>query len=425
MTSDEQEHQGSLPTGMKIAEFITIMAGLMALQALSIDTMLPALPDIGRDLAIPTANDRQAIILFFFVGIGTGALVFGPLSDRFGRRPVLILSVTMMLVATIMCALAPSFPVLLGARLVAGFFGASCRVVTISIVRDCFRGDPMARIMSLILIVFIIVPAIAPSLGQVVLLVAPWRAIFALLAVLVAIMAIWAALRLPETLHPENRTAAGARELGRTFWTVVTNRGSIGHMVASGLMFSGLVGFIVSIQQVFFDVFHRPDVFPLAFALMALGMGAGSLFNSRLVERFGARRLSQSAVIALILVSAVRCVLILLDREGMVMFVLLQSLTMTCFSFAGANLSAISLEPFSRGAGFASSIQAALTTIMSVVLGGFVGSSFDGTLMPLSLGFLTFGAGALLVIAWAERWRLFRRPNLAHLRQGVGTPPTP
>jgi MFS transporter, DHA1 family, multidrug resistance protein len=424
MPAIDEIHRQNVPPGLKMAEFVMLMAAMMAIPALSIDPMLPALPDIGRDLRVADPNDRQAIIIFFFLGLSAGSLFYGPLSDRFGRRLILIGAMAMLLVATVICAIAPSFQIMLGARLVAGFCGASCRVMVVGIVRDCFKGDKMARIMSFIMSIFIIVPMMAPGFGQFILWFAPWRWIFWILAILICVISVWAAVRLPETLRPENRMSIGPRDLMTTFARIVTTRNSIGHMVASGFMFSGLIGFLVSVQQIFFDMFHMPDLFPLAFAGIAVWMGIGSLCNGRLVEHFGARRLSQSAVIALILLSALHCLIIVSGHENVVVFIVIQSMTSACFSFAGANFSAISLEPFTKGAGLASSIQASLTTLMSAVLGGFVGAHFDGTALPMSLGFMAFGVMSFLVIAWAERWRLFRRPGLGHLRTEGMHPPS-
>lgn len=414
-SSQNQDHQP--PPGMGNREFVIMMAALMSIAALSIDMMLPALPQIGQDLHIADPNDRQSIITIFLAGLGIGSLFYGPLSDRFGRRRILMVAAVLQLIATLTCALATSFPILLGARLLAGLSVASCRVVAMSIVRDCFRGDAMARVMSLIMVTFVIVPVLAPSAGALVLLFAPWRWIFGLLLIMIIVLAIWQFLRLPETLPPEHRINVGPRDLWATFLTVVGNRNSIGHMLASGIMMGGLIGFLVSIQQIFFDVFDAGEYFAIGFAGIAIWMGVGSLLNSRLVERFGARRLSQSAVIVLITVSLLHCAIALSGHEHLLTFIVIQSITTTCFSFSGANFSSISLEPFTRGAGLAASVQAALTTLISTVLGGLVGMSFDGTVLPLSLGFLAFGAATLFLIAWAERWQLFKRPGHADLRR--------
>ena len=418
-SSSETENQQNGPLQkLGTTEFVVMMASLMSITALSIDTMLPALPHIAEELHITDPNDRQMIITIFMIGLGIGSLIYGPVSDRFGRRPVLMVAAALQLLSTFICVIAPSFDILLIARLLAGLSIASGRVVAISIVRDCFRGDAMARIMSLVMVTFIIVPVFAPTLGSIVLLVAPWRGIFALLLLFIILLGAWQYFRLPETLPPENRVAIGPRDLWATFLEVVTNRNSIGHMLASGVTMGGLIGFVVSIQQIFFDVFDAGEFFPVGFALITMWMGIGSLLNSRLVERIGARRLSQGAVIMLIAVSLIHSLLIVAGYEHLVLFIVIQAITTTCFSFSGANFSAISLEPFKRGAGLASSIQAALTIILSAALGGLVGASFDGTVLPMSLGFLAFGVLAFLIIAWAERWRLFARPGHASLRKG-------
>jgi DHA1 family bicyclomycin/chloramphenicol resistance-like MFS transporter len=227
---------------------------------------------------------------------------------------------------------------------------------------------------------------------------------------------IWMLVRLPETLAPENRVAIRAHDLAVTLRTIVTHRSSIGYMTASGVVVGGLIGFITSVQQIFFDTFDAQRIFPVAFAGMAGCMAVGSYFNSKLVERTGARRLSQGSLMILIAVSAGHSLVSFMGWETMVTFILFQSTTMLCFSFTGSNFSAISMEPFSRGAGLASSFQAFLTTTISSLLGALVGSQFDGTTLPLALGFLCYGVAALLFVLWAESGRLFTRPHHGAIR---------
>ncbi len=419
----EQTIPGSR-SGLRIGtrEFILMMVAVMTNSALSIDPMLPALPQIGADLGVAEPNQRQAVITFFFLGTAGGALFYGPISDHFGRKPVLLIATVFFLVVTILCAVAPSFPILLGARFLAGFCAAAFRVLVVSIVRDCYRGDRMARTMSLIMFVFTFVPILAPGFGALLLTVGSWRIIFWILAVLGAISGVWLALRLPETLSPEHRVNIRPRDLLETFRRIVTHRSSMGYMIGSGIMFGAMIGFLASIQQIFFDVFHRPELLPVGFAFIGVFMAVGSLTNSRMVQHFGARRISHSAVIALILLAGIHTVVVLAGYESVVTFILLQGLTMICFSFGLSNFGAISLEPFSRGAGLASSLQASLTTLISVILGGFVGASFNGTVLPLTIGYMSFGLLALLAILWAERGRLFTRPGHAHLRAEVPPP---
>lgn len=406
--------KADFPIGFK--EFVALVAGLMALNALSIDPMLPALPAIGASLSIADPNDRQWIITTYFIGLGIGSLLYGPLSDRFGRKRVLIICLSLFLVATLCCAVAGTFTLLLIGRFAAGFFAAGSRVIAVGIVRDRFHGDRMARVMSLIFLVFMIVPVLAPSFGQAVLLVAPWRWIFLALLIVGALLLLWLILRLPETLAPENRLAITVRDLSNTLRGIVTHRSAIGYMMASGVVMGGLVGFITSVQQIFFDIFKAEDIFPIAFACMAGTMAIGSYFNSRLVERLGARRLSQGSLIVMILLAAVHALVAWVGLETMVSFIIFQALTMLSFSLTGSNFSAISMEPFSRGAGFAASFQAFLTTLLSALLGAAVGSQFNGTTLPLALGFLVFGSTSLLLVLWAERGQLFTRPHRANLR---------
>ncbi len=400
-------------------EFVLLCACLMAMNALSIDPMLPALPAIGRDLHIANPNDRQLIISFYFLGLGVGSLLFGVLSDRYGRKSVLGVAMGFFILSTIACACAGSFGMLLASRASAGFFAGASRVITVGIVRDRFKGDAMARVMSLIFAVFMLIPVMAPSFGQAILWLAPWRWIFWALTILATMILLWMIVRLPETLLPENRMRISVVDIMATIGTVMRTRSSIGYMLASGVVMGGLIGFILSIQQIFFDVFDAQAIFPLGFAAIASFMGIGSLINSRLVSRFGARRLSQGALIAFILIAAVHLGVILTGHETLATFTALQAMTMMTVAFTASNFSAISMEPFTRGAGVASSFQAFLTTALSSALGSIVGRAFDGTTLPFTLGLLFFGSASLLIVVWAERGRLFTRPNNSGLRPKV------
>ena len=398
-------------------EFVLLCACLMAMNALSIDPMLPALPAIGRDLAIPHPNDRQLIISTYFMGLGIGSLLFGILSDRYGRKRVLGSAIALFILSSIACAGAQSFAMLLAGRACAGFFAGASRVITVGIIRDRFKGDAMARVMSLIFAVFMLIPVVAPSLGQAVLWFAPWRWIFWILTILASLILLWMMVRMPETLKPENRLRISASAIFRTIGAVVATRSSIGYMLASGVVMGGLIGFILSVQQIFFDIFHARALFPFAFAAIAGSMGVGSLVNSRLVSRFGARRLSQGALLGLILANLLHFAVIRSGHESIGSFVLFQSLTMLAVAFTGSNFGAISMEPFARGAGVASSFQSFLTTAVSSALGSLIGQAFNGTTEPLTLGLLVFGSIAFLIIIWAERGKLFTRPGLGALRE--------
>jgi DHA1 family bicyclomycin/chloramphenicol resistance-like MFS transporter len=410
--------QGPVPAGKDIQfrEFVLLCACLMAMNALSIDPMLPALPAIGRDLAIAQPNDRQLIISVYFMGLGVGSLLFGVLSDRYGRKRVLGWAMILFILSSMACAAAQSFPMMLIGRASAGFFAGASRVITVGIVRDRFRGDAMARVMSLIFAVFMLIPVMAPSFGQAILWIAPWRWIFWALAIMASLILLWMMARMPETLAPENRMRITVGALLNTVGTILRTRSSIGYMLASGVVMGGLIGFILSVQQIFFDIFKAEHLFPIAFATIAGCMGIGSLVNSRLVSRFGARRLSQGALIAFVLIAIAHLAVILSGQETIMTFMLLQSMTMITVAFTASNFSAISMEPFSKGAGVASSFQAFLTTALSATLGSIVGRAFDGTTLPLTMGLLLFGSLSFLIVIWAERGKLFTRPNNSGLR---------
>ncbi|CAN5475747.1 multidrug effflux MFS transporter [soil metagenome] len=383
------------------------MAAIMALNALALDQILPALPAVGHALGIAHANDRQWVVTAYFIGLGIGSLFYGPLSDRYGRKPVLVVALILFLCATLICMIAQDFLIMLIARTAAGIFAASGRVLTVSIVRDRFEGDQMARISSLIFFSFIIVPIIAPSLGQLILQVAGWRWIFGSVLIIGVPVLLWTMVRLPETLAPQNRLGIHAGEISAMLGMMMTQRTAMGYILATGIVSGALTGFMLSVQQIFADFFHQPAIFPIAFAAMASFMGLGSYFNSRLVERIGARRLSHAALIIMLVLAALHGLIILSGQEMLWSFMAFQVLTTLAFAFAVPNFGAISMAPFSRGAGLASSFQACLTTIMSALLGAGIGAAFDGTPLATAIGFFILGGAGLLAVAWGEYWRLF------------------
>ncbi|MEA3003347.1 MAG: transporter, family, multidrug resistance protein [Sphingomonadales bacterium] len=389
-------------------EFVALIAGLMALNALAIDAMVPALPAIGRALHIATENERQLVVSFYMLGFGTTQLLYGPLSDRYGRKPVLIVSLILYLGFSLACAAAGSFALLLTARLLQGAAAAASRVLTISIVRDRFDGARMARLMSLAFMVFLLMPVLAPSFGQLTLLVASWRAIFFGLAAFAALMLAWSLVRLPETLHPEYRRpfslpaiVAGTRE-------TLTVRQSLGYTLAFTLLVSALMGYILSIQQIVFDVFRRPELIAITFAGIAGPMAVTSYANSRLVERLGTRRIAHFGLAAFTLAAFVH-LLSAARGESLGLFIALQAATMACFGLCSANLGALAMEPMGHVAGTASSVQGTIGTILGALLGLAIGQSFNGTVLPMVGGEVLLGAAAFLILLATERGQLFGR----------------
>ena len=384
------------------------MAGLMALNALAIDAMIPALPAMGGDLGVLEDNRRQLVVSLYVLGFGTTQLIYGPLSDRYGRKPVLLASLALYIGFGLLCAAAASFTLLLAARMAQGAAAASTRVLVVSIVRDRYEGEQMARLMSLVFLVFLLMPVLAPSFGQLTLLVAPWRAIFFGLALFGAIMLVWALVRLPETLHPEYRRPLSVAAIWDGARQTLTNRQSLGYTLAFTTMMGALMGYINSIQQIVFDVFGRPELIAATFAAVAAPIAATSYANSRLVERFGTRRLAHLGGVGFLALALLHLALALAG-EGLWLFIAMLGLTLACFGLASSNFGALAMQPLGHVAGTASSVQGTIGTLGGAMLGLAIGQSFDGTVVPLAAGFAILGALALLILLGTERGRLFGR----------------
>jgi DHA1 family bicyclomycin/chloramphenicol resistance-like MFS transporter len=393
---------------MGFAEFVAMIAALMALNALAIDIMLPALHQIGAALTVVQENKRQLVLSSYLLGFGIGQLLIGSISDRYGRRPVLLWGLAIYVLAATLCSVAPSFDMLLAGRILQGVASAAPRVITISIVRDCYSGRRMASVMSLAMMIFMAVPVLAPSIGQAVLLVASWRVIFALLAIYGLVMAGWTALRLPETLPVASRRSGAPLEILRAFREVLTTRQTVGYALAGGMMFGAMFGFLVSAQQVFTDVFGLGPYFPLAFAAVALAMSLSSFLNSRLVVRFGMRRLSHGAVTVFIGLAATAALMARVGALTVVPFMIMLGGMMFLLGMIFSNFNALALEPQGRIAGTASSLVGSVSTLIATVIGYAIGQAYDGTLVPLTTGYIIFGAATLVIIAITEEGRLFR-----------------
>lgn len=393
-------------------ELVALIAMLMALNALAIDSMLPALPAIGAAFGVVEDNHRQWVVTAYLLGFGGAQIFYGPLADRFGRRPLLFLGIGIYVVFSLLAAMATSFEALLIARALQGVGAASTRVLAVAIVRDCYEGRRMARVMSLAFLVFLGVPVIAPSLGAVIVAFGPWRAIFGVLGLWGAAILLWAALRLPETLKSEDRLPIRLGRLGAAYRQTLTTRVAIGYTLASTMVIGCLFGFINSSQQIFTDVFRQEALFPIIFAVIASGIAVASLLNARLVEQLGTRLMSHLALIGFTAFSAIHLILVLTGWETMVTFAVMQTLVMFCFGFIAGNFGSMAMEPLGRIAGTASSIQGAMTSLGGALIGFFIGQQFNGSVAPMALGFTICGAGALAIVLWAEGGRLFRSHHL-------------
>lgn len=400
--------QHPAPAGMRPREFVAFIAAVMAVNALGVDLMLPALADLGRDLGVMQANHRQWVVTVYMLGFGAGQLVYGPLADRFGRRPVLLATLAGFVGASVFAASSATFAALLGARLLQGLMSASTRVLAVAIVRDGASGRQMARTMSIAQMIFFIVPIMAPTLGQGLLAFGPWRFIFYALGGFAAFVFAWTLARLPETLPVARRRPISAASLKASYRLTLTNRYSIGYALAAALTFGGIIAFVSSAQQIFVDEFGAGDRFTWLFAICAGAMGAASFANSRLVERLGTRLISQAAVIALVGLSVLHLLVIMAGAETLVSYIAFQATSMTCIGLCGSNFGAMAMEPVGQIAGTASSVQGFVTSIGAVIVGSAIGQSYAGTTLPLALGYLAIGLAVFALVYVIEEGQLFR-----------------
>jgi len=389
-------------------EFVALIGALMALNAFAIDIMLPALGDIGAALNVPDDNDRQKVVLVYLFGFGAAQLVYGPLSDRYGRRPVLLGGLALYAAAGVVSVMATTMDQLLLARLLQGIGCAAPRVVAVSIVRDCYAGERMGRILSLTMMVFMTVPIVAPSVGQLVLFVASWRAVFLLLTLGGLVMLVWSALRLGETLPPAARRPFAPGAMLAAYHRTLTTRIAIGYMSATGVIIGVLFAFVAAAQQIFTETFDLGPAFPIVLAISGASLAVASYLNARLLARFGLRRLSHGALIAFVVIGALQVLAALLVPQSVVLFTALTAAMMFSFGFVGPSFNALALEPLGDIAGTASSVLGFITTSGGAVIGFVVAQTYDGTVLPIAIGFAVLALTALAIVAITEGGRLFR-----------------
>lgn len=375
---------------------------MMSLVAMAIDAMLPALGAIGADLGVVNENDTQLVVSAIFLGLAVAQLVFGPLADSWGRRPAVHLGFGLFLIGSAVSLFAPTFEVMLFGRFMQGIGAAGPKIVSVAIVRDQFKGPVMARIMSTIMAVFIVVPALAPAAGQAVLLFAEWRAIFGLLLAQGAVAWIWFALRQPETLPVANRMPLSVSRIGHAVLETCRNRVALGFTVAAGIVFGAFLGYLTSAQQIFQGQYGVGEAFPLYFGGLALVLGAASIVNAKMVVRVGMLAMSTRALRGLVLTSAMFSVAatILEGHPPLWFFMVFLSAAFFCIGMLFGNFNALAMEPLGHIAGTAAAVIASLSTFISLGLASVIGRAFDGTVLPLVYGFLALSLIALAIVQW-------------------------
>lgn len=389
-----------------LGEFATLTALLFSLVALSIDAMLPAFPAIAEDLFIESENDVQLVIGLFFLGNGFGQLLFGPLSDSFGRRPMILIGLIVFMIGCVMSMVAQSFELLLIGRILQGVGAAGPRTVTVSMVRDLYSGVEMARIMSIAMAIFILVPTLAPAIGQVVILFFGWRYIFLLFLLMSCLALAWLVLRQPETLLKVERRTLSISMLLSSFMFVCRNRSVVGYVLAMGVIFGAFVGFLSSAQQVFEYTFSTGKWFPLCFASLAITLGIASLVNSRLVKLIEMQRIVLMANYLVVIVSAIYALLYVLGYlDGLVTFMVWGGLCFFGLGLMFGNLNTLAIQPLGEVAGMGAAIIGFGSTIISIILGVPIGRAFNLTEFPLVLGFVIMGTVSLCLVKYAGNHR--------------------
>jgi len=388
-------------------EFIILVAALMALNALAIDVMLPALPYMGEALGISNENERQLVIGSYMFGFGIAQLAFGPLTDRFGRRGPLFVGLAIYLVCAFAAIFAPTFGILLALRFVQGLGAAGTRVIATAVARDKFEGREMAEVMSLTFMIFMAIPIVAPGIGQVILLTGPWQYIFIFMGGLATLIALWGYFRLPETMHPEYRRALSFKSVIDGFRIVLTNRTALFYGLAGTFLFGAMFGFVSASQQIFVEIYGLGPYFPVAFAAMAGTIAVAQFINSRIVRRVGMRRIAHTANLVYFAAALIWLMLALMGPIPFPVFFGLFMVIQFFFGWAASNMNSLSMEPLGRVAGTAASVFGFTQTVGGALIGTFIGQHYDGTLVPNALGYALMGALVLICVLIAENGRLF------------------
>jgi MFS transporter, DHA1 family, multidrug resistance protein len=386
-------------------EFIALVALLTALVAMSIDTMLPAVGQIATDLHAAHPNDRQFIVLGFFAGMMVGTLLFGPISDSIGRKPTVYAGLIFYIAGALLCMFSTSFPMLIAGRLIQGFGAAAPRIVSMAMVRDGAKGADMARIMSFVMSVFMLVPIFAPSIGQLILYVASWRYIFTGFVIAAIIGAIWLQFRQPETLAPENRLPFSAAKLGASAYAVITNRVAFGYTVAVGFIFAAFTTYLGTSQQIFAEQYNQGDYFAVWFGALAVAIALAMIANGKWVVKLGMRLITKWAVIGFIACWGIMMLfnLVYAGHPPLPVIGILFFISFFCSGLLFGNYNAMAMEPMGHIAGMAAAVSGALSSLIAVFFGAVAGSFYDGTLFPISIAFLGFGIATYFWSEWAAR----------------------
>jgi MFS transporter, DHA1 family, multidrug resistance protein len=396
---------------MSRTEFVALIAALMAVDALAIDIMLPALPNMGDALGVANANDRSLVLTTFLLGFGLPQLVFGPLTDRFGRRAPILIGLAVYALTALSAPLAPSFALLLGLRFVQGVAAAAVRVAMLSAVRDRYSGKAMADVMSLVFAIFLLVPIFMPAVGQLILLVGSWRLVFVVMGLIAGVVALWTLVRLPETLEVVRRRTLDFKSVAEGFAIVFASRVAFWYGMSGIFLVGGILGFVNTSQPIYVGIFKLGVYFPLAFGGTAVVAAVASSLAPRIIDRLGVHRAAHGAAIISTMTCALWLALSLAGFMPVWLFIAMVAIFVMTLATSFSTITSLAMQPLGEVAGTAAAVFGAMQTVGGAVLGYFVAQAFDGTVVPLVGALLIFELCVLACFLIAERGRLFAAPG--------------
>jgi DHA1 family bicyclomycin/chloramphenicol resistance-like MFS transporter len=391
-------------TSLSFTEFVIIISMMMALTALSIDSMLPALPQIGSDLGVTNPNDRQLVVSVIFLGQALGQLYFGPLSDKTGRKPAIYGGYALFIAGSLISLFSTNFPIMLLGRTLQGVGVSSPRAVSLALVRDQYEGRVMARVMSFAMTIFILVPMIAPTIGQGILMIAGWRSIFGAFLIFAFITVIWFALRMPETLATENRIPFSLGRIINSTIEILKIQSALGYTLTAGLINGVFLGYLNSSQQIFQEQYALGARFPLYFATISLSLGMASFMNTRLVMRFGMTKLVRWSlrVVFGLAVLFLGTSVVLSGQPPLWLLMAYLMVSFFCTGIMFGNINALAMRPLGRLAGIGAAVVGSVSTLISMLLGMLIGQSYNGTVIPLVLGMTLLSGISIFIVNWSS-----------------------
>ena len=394
-------------TNQSSIEFIALMASLMSVVALAIDALLPALDVIGMAVHTQTPTENQLIITLIFLGLGIGPLIFGPLSDNLGRKPVVYFGFVLFLLASFICVSSETIQYMILGRILQGIGLSASRTISIAIIRDQYQGDPMARIMSFVTVVFLLVPIVAPAIGKMVLDQFDWQSIFLMQLWCSGAVALWFWKRQPETLDPKNKRPLQLKDYFHGLTEVVKEPKTMGYTLISGLVFGSFMVYLSGAQQIFHDQYGLKDEFPLIFAGLSIAIGLAIFSNGHLVLRFGMKKMVTTALYGFLAIALLYVVLYSGQiNPSIEVLMLFFGLQFFAIGFLFGNLRALAMQPMGRIAGMAAAITGFISTIMALPISTYIGTYIQDQVWPIFLGFTICGALSLLILWGINRLSL-------------------